>query len=179
MVAANVLLTASSSDPSGPSLCQPPRGLTYLHKIEFYATQPSVDCLRYVGQGLEVCATAEGVKLFIRVRQAKTGSPRNGGTLLSQDERLPEDTNTIATRWTVDRSDEALPEIKCAGCGVTAGESTENWTHCEECDTHYCPKCSGTFREEKEDVETLSKGSAQDQLRVLCPRCGERMMNLS
>ena len=81
-------------------------------------------------------------------------------------------------RWTMDRSDGVLPETKCAQCGVEAGESTKGWTHCQECDSHYCPKCSGAFREEKEDIEQLKDGSAWDRMRILCPNCGTDMIYL-
>ncbi len=93
------------------------------------------------------------------------------GEDLSQP-RDPSRPQARPVRWTTDRSDGVLPETKCAECGVVAGESTEGWTHCEDCGTHYCPNCSGTFRQEKQDIDTLRKGSASERLRVLCPSCG-------
>ncbi len=71
-----------------------------------------------------------------------------------------------------------MAEIKCAECGVEAGESTRGWTHCEECDTYYCPKCSGSFRREKEDIDQLREGRAWDRVRILCPRCRTEMAHV-
>lgn len=71
-----------------------------------------------------------------------------------------------------------MAEVKCTDCDVVAEKSLEGWTHCEECDSKYCPKCSGRFREEKEKIERLKKGGPWERLEVLCPKCNSYLHNL-
>ncbi len=70
-----------------------------------------------------------------------------------------------------------MAEVKCSSCGHT-GEANESWSECQKCGHTLCLNCSKKEHQEKQDLEKLRKGSAEDRLSVTCPSCSYGMFHM-